>query len=119
MKYKIQAVFTLIALLAATQATALNKQPQSIMPESEQEVMKTHNAIKSVSLRMSLDDSLYGFVESKVCSFCKTIRIKITPSTKAYKNNINVPLKQAKNRIGQYATIIYELKTNHISAIRW
>lgn len=119
MKYKIQAVFTLITSLIATQATALSQQPQSTMPESEQQVMQTHNAIKSVSLRMSLDENLHGFVESKVCSFCKTIRIQITPKTKAYSNNINVPLKQAKNRIGQYATIIYELKTNHISAIRW
>jgi len=84
-----------------------------------QEIIKTHNAIKSTSLRIRLGDDLYGFIESKNCSFCKTIRITITPNTKAYDNNVNVPLEQAKNRSGRFATIRYNLKTNNVSSIRW
>lgn len=119
MKYKIQVLLALISALITSQASAISKLPDSIIPESEQEVMQTHNAIRSVSLRMSLDDNMHGFVESKTCSFCKTIRITITPKTRAFENNINVPLKKAKNRIGRHATIIYDLKTKQISAIRW
>ncbi len=119
MKKTIAALLTLTSILTSAQALAISKQPESIMPASEQTVMQTHNAIRSVSLRLSMNDNLHGFVESKTCSFCKTIRIEITPSTRAYANNVNVPLIKAKNRIGQYATIVYELKTKKISAIRW
>lgn len=75
--------------------------------------------MKPAALKISLDDNLHGFIESKTCIFCRTIKVNITPRTKAYANNINVPLAQAKNRMGQYATVIYELKTNNVSAIRW
>jgi len=80
---------------------------------------ETHNAIESVSLRISLDDSLHGFIEGKVCDECDTIRVTITPDTKAYANNIEVPLKSAEARLGRYATVIYENKTKNVSAIRW
>jgi len=111
--------FTLISLFVTTQALAVSNLPGSTISEPDQPIIKTHNAIKSVSLRIQLDENLHGFVESKNCSFCKTIRITITPDTKAYANNIKVPLIQAKNRIGQFATIVYELKTKNVSAIRW
>ncbi|MBG7610295.1 MAG: hypothetical protein IZT55_05445 [Anaerolineae bacterium] len=119
MKNKIQVFFTLISLLITTQATAFSTPPDNIIYKSGKDILKTHNTIKSVSLRISLDDNLHGFVDSKVCSFCKTIRINITPETIAYDNNVKVPLQQAKKRIGQYATVIYDLKTRNISAIRW
>ena len=119
MKKKIKVFFTLISLLITTQATAFSNPPDGTIYKSEPEILKTHNTIKSVSLRISLDDSLHGFVDSKVCSFCKPIRINITPDTLAYDNNVKVPLQQAKKRIGQYATVIYDLKTRNISAIHW
>ena len=119
MKNKIRVFFTLISLLATTQAAAVSNLPDESMFQSGQKIIRTHNTIKSVSLRMQLDDDLHGVVVSKVCSFCKTIRITVTPNTIAYHNNVKVPLEEAKNRIGRFATVIYELKTKNASVIRW
>ena len=119
MRNNIQVFFTLISLIITTQATAISNPPGNVIHQPGQEILKPHNTIKSVSLRISLDDDLHGFVDSKVCSFCKTIRIKITPDTVAYDNNVEVPLRLAKKRIGQFATVVYDLKTKNISAIRW
>lgn len=80
---------------------------------------ETHNAIETESLRMSLDSKMNGFVQGKVCDFCETITVTVTPETKAYANNVEVPLKQAESRIGRFATVIYELETKNVSAIRW
>jgi len=77
------------------------------------------SAIESDSLRISLDGSLNGFVEGKICDSCKKIQVKITPETKAYANNVEVPLKSAKARVGRYATVIFETKTKQVTAIRW
>ena len=119
MKKKFQVFFTLLSLLMSAQAIAFSQPSDNTVFKTGQEIVKTHNTIKSVSLRMSLDENLYGFVDSKVCSFCKNIRIKITPDTIAYDNDVQVPLKQAKKRIGQFATVVYDLKTNNVSAIKW
>ena len=113
-------MFYIFLLLATTTpATAISNLPDSPIPEQKQKIVKIHNAINPAVLKMRLDENLHGFIESKTCIFCKTIRVNVTPHTKAYANNIKVPLKQAKKRIGQYATVIYELKTNNVSAIRW
>jgi len=82
-------------------------------------IIETHNAIESQSLRISLDSSLHGFVEGKVCDQCETIKVTVTPETRAYDNDVEVPLIRAKNRIGRYATVIYELNTKNVSEIRW
>ena len=119
MKNKILVFFTLISLIITTQATAISNPPDGTVHNAAQEILKTQNTISSASLQISMDDDLHGFVDSKVCSFCKTIRIIITPNTLAYKNNVDVPLKQAKKRIGRHATVVYDLKTKNISAIRW
>ncbi len=102
-----------------TQVSAFTHTPKSSISNVDQKIIKTHNAIRSVSLRIQMEDDLHGIIESKNCSFCKTIKIKITPNTKAYANNVSVPLRQAKNRMGRFATITYELKTKKVSAIRW
>ncbi|GMR01176.1 MAG: hypothetical protein BMS9Abin19_0536 [Gammaproteobacteria bacterium] len=119
MKNRILVFFTLISLIITTQAAAISNPPDNTIHKSGQEILKTQQTIKSASLRISLDDNLHGFVDSKMCSFCKTIRIIITPDTTAYNNNVKVPLKQAKKRIGRFATIVYDLKTKNVSAIRW
>jgi hypothetical protein len=119
MKKNSQVFFTLFSLIITTQAAALNHTANDEMFDSGLEILKTHNTISSVSLRLHLNDNLHGFVDSKLCSFCKKIRITITPNTAAYENNIKVPLQQAINRIGRSATITYELKTNKVSSIRW
>ena len=119
MKNNIRIFFTVLSLVVTTQVAAISNLPHSSIPAPEQKIVKTHNATKPASLQIRLNDNLHGFIESKTCIFCRTIRVNITPATKAYANNVNVPLKQAKNRIGQFATVIYELKTNNVSAIRW
>jgi len=119
MKIRIQALFTLLILLATAQVNASSYILENTISNIDQKIIKTHNAIRSVSLRISMEDDLNGIIESKNCSFCKTIKIKITPNTKAYANNVNVPLRQAENRMGRFATIVYELKTKKVSTIRW
>ena len=119
MKNNIRIFFTFILLSTTTQAAAMSSAAMISISDTEQKIVKTYNAIKPASLKISLDDNLHGFIESKTCIFCKTIKINITPNTKVYANNIKVPLEQARNRIGQFATVIYELKTNNVSTIRW
>ncbi len=79
-------------------------------------------------LKISLDvEKLEGFVFYNICrrdkvenkSICKKQRLPITPQTKAYANNEQVPLRQAKNRIGKYAAIVYDKNTLIIKAISW
>ena len=119
MKNKILVFFTFVSIIITTQATAISHPPASTIHDSGTETLKTHNTINSVYLRISLDDDLHGFVDSKLCSFCKMIRVIITPNTVAYHNNVKVPLQQAKKRSGRHATVVYDLKTKNISAIRW
>ncbi len=119
MKIKIQTFFALLLLPITAQVNAIPHSQTSVLSSADQAIIKTHDAIRSVSLRIQMNDDLHGIIESKTCSFCQTIKIKITPETKAYANNINVPLKHAKNRVGRFATVIYELKTKNVSAIHW
>lgn len=119
MKNYIQIFFTLILLAGTTQVAATSNLSDYTIHKADLKTLKTHQTISSVYLRISLDDSLHGFIDSKLCSFCKPIRIKITPNTLAYDNDVIVPLKHAKKRLGRRASIIYNLKTKNISAIRW
>lgn len=119
MKKSIQIFFTLISLTITTQATAIGYIASNELSDSSLENLKTQNTISSVSLRLHLDNDMHGFVDSKLCSFCKKIRVTVTPDTVAYKNNIKVPLVQARERIGRHATVTYDLKTKNVSEIRW
>lgn len=106
-------------MIVTTQAAASSFDPGEQLFNSSLAVLKTHNTISSVSLRLHLDKEMHGFVDSKLCSFCKKIRVIVTPETAAYENNKKVPLMQAKKRIGRHATVTYDLKTKNVSAIRW
>jgi hypothetical protein len=111
--------FALVFLLTATQAVMAADVPVVDNDQPMRGLIETHNAIESSSLRISLDSRLHGFVEGKVCDSCKTIKVTITPETKAYSNGVEVPLQQATTRLGRFATVIYELNTKNVSAIRW
>jgi hypothetical protein len=87
--------------------------------EDKRGFREIHNSIESDSLRISLGSDLKGFIEGKVCDQCETIKVTITPETKAYKDNVEVPLLNAKSRLGRDATVMYELETKNVSAIRW
>jgi hypothetical protein len=112
-------MFTLIFLSSVAQAVIAAEVPVVNNDQPMRGVIETHNAIETNSLRISLDSNMHGFIEGKVCDFCETITVKITPETKAYANRVEVPLKQATSRMGRFATVIYELDTKNVSAIRW
>lgn len=118
MKNIMQMFFTVMFLLASVETVAARDLPVDD-DAPIRGLIETHNAIESSALRISLGADLNGFVEGKVCDLCETIRVTITPATKAYANDVEVPLKQAKSRLGQYATVIYELDTKNVSEIRW
>ena len=97
--------------------------PEGIeMPTSGPEPIRGYrerfNAIESEKLRISLDGS-NGFVQGKVCDFCEEIQVTITPDTRAFEDNKEVPLSRAAGRIGRFATVIYELETKKVTEIRW
>ncbi len=125
MKTVIQLVISVLFLTMVNQVSAASDNPGLSNPPPKLERSPVQNsvekylAIESLSLRISLDKSLHGFVEGKICDACKKVTVTITPQTKAYSNNIEVPLKQAENRLGRYATVIYEVKTKQVIAIRW
>ncbi|PCI09285.1 MAG: hypothetical protein COB77_00245 [Gammaproteobacteria bacterium] len=106
-------------LAYARELPAIANSPDGKKLEIKRGIIETTNAMESASLRISLGSDLHGFVEGKVCDYCETIKVIITPETKAYKNNIEVPLIRAKNRIGRFATVFYELETKNVRAIRW
>jgi hypothetical protein len=78
-----------------------------------------YTAFESEELRISIDNSSSGFAEGKVCDECEKIRVTISPETKAFEKNTEVPLQNAKSRIGRYATVIFEVETKKAIAIRW
>lgn len=119
MKNIMQMFFMVMFFMVSVETVAARDLPVVDDDAPMRGIIETHNAIESSALRISLKADLNGFVEGKVCDLCETIRVTITPATKAYANNVEVPLKNAKSRIGRYATVIYELETKNVSAIRW
>lgn len=109
--------------IAARDLPRIGDMPEGMqMPTSRPEPIRGYrerfNAIESEKLRISLDGS-NGFVQGKVCDFCEEIQVTITPDTRAFEDNREVPLSRAAGRIGRYATVIYELETNKVTEIRW
>jgi len=120
MKSLISALLLMIALpVMALELPSGVKVPEGVPTHGHRGFYEIHNALESMSLRISMDSSLNGFIEGKVCDECETIRVTITPATKAYANNVEVPLKEAESRLGRYATVIYLKETKEVSAIRW
>ncbi len=122
MKNFIKTALSIIFLTLATQAVAekqLLRETQKLDAGAHRGFIEKHNAIESTSLRISLKENNNGFVEGKSCATCKTIMLTITPETKAFKGRTEVPLSQAKGRLGRYATVIYELGSKKVSQIRW
>jgi len=119
-----KSLISILLLMIAQSVMALEppngvKIPEGVPTQGHRGFYEIHNAIESMSLRISMDASLHGFVEGKVCDECDTIRVSITPATKAYANNVEVPLTNAKSRLGRYATVIYLMDTKEVTAIRW
>lgn len=118
MKNRFQTILVLLALMLVMQTVAANDN-QRLTTAHHSQVIEKHNAIEADALRISLNDDLNGFVEGKVCDACEKIQVKITPTTKAFANSVEVPLKRAKSRLGRYATVIYEVESKNVTEIRW
>lgn len=88
-------------------------------PEPRRGFKDPYNAIESDKLRISIDGTSNGFVEGRVCDHCEDIKVTITPDTKAYANGKEVSLSAAANRIGRFATVIYERESMRVTEIRW
>jgi len=126
MKNLIQTFLFLVLILpAVSQAEeppeGAGPKPEGVGPKPEERrgFYEIHNSFESETLRISLDGSMNGFIEGKVCDECEVITVTITPDSKAYANGVEVPLKKAESRLGRYATVMYEIKTKKVSAIRW
>jgi hypothetical protein len=78
------------------------------------------NAMETESLRISLDArTSTGFVIGKICDQCDQIQVQITPKTRAYHDNKEVPLARASDRLGRYATVFMDMENKHVTRITW
>jgi hypothetical protein len=115
MKY----IIPVLALLMSSNLYAGEQPVDGSRDEPIRGVIMVEDAIETESLRISLSANLHGFVEGKVCDECETIKVPITPETKAFSGDVEVPLIKAKNRIGRPATVFYDIETKNVTRIRW
>jgi len=122
MKNKIQALVSAVVLMAVISPVMAEDSARSsakLVRTHQNAVVDQYNAFESEALKISFNNSFNGFAEGKVCDLCEEIKVTITPETKAYENNIEVPLKKARSRIGRFAAVMFEVKSKRAVAIRW
>ena len=79
----------------------------------------TEDAIETTSLRISLQADNTGYVQGKICDYCKMLTVAITPETKAFHNAAEVPLKRAVSRLGKSATVFINIEHTQVKRIVW
>ncbi len=122
MKKFIKKIVLMIFMALTTQVVAeerLLKESQKLDEGAHRGFIEKHDAIETTNLRISLKKNNHGIVEGKSCATCKTMVLNVTPETKAFRGTKEVPLRQAKGRLGRYATVIFELDTKNVSQIHW
>jgi hypothetical protein len=83
-------------------------------------IIMIEDAIETESLRISLNErTRTGIVIGKLCDQCEEIHVQITPETRAYENDKEVPLAKAKDRLGRYALVFIEKDKNKVTRIKW
>jgi hypothetical protein len=82
-------------------------------------VTSLEDAMEISSLRISLNDDNSGFVQGRICDHCEELKVAITPETRAYENNVEVPLKKAAGRIGRSATVFINREHTKVTRIKW
>jgi len=70
-------------------------------------------------LKITLNKQLNGKIIIEPCEDCKAIILSINPETKAFRNNEEVALIQAKQQIGKSAIVYYTASTKIVSRIKW
>lgn len=77
-------------------------------------------SIESNALKITLDEKTgTGIIVGKVCDACETVTVNITPATLAYQGLTQVPLANAKSRLGKEATVAFDKETMEVIRIRW
>jgi hypothetical protein len=82
-------------------------------------VTQLEDAMEIDSLRISLNADNTGFVQGKICGECKELKVAITPNTKAFENDVEVPLKKATGRLGRSATVFINREHTKVTRIVW
>jgi len=72
---------------------------------------------RSLSIKLSNDRT--GIIKDVRCMECDFTTVKITPKTKAYSNNIEVDLLEAKMQAGKTALVSFNPVTREVQSIRW
>ena len=92
----------------------------SVVEAAQLKNMVQHEESAEITgLKINLDKSLNGRIILKKCNGCKAIVLKITPETKAFHKNEEVPLIRAKNQLGKSAVVSYVIKSRLVKRIVW
>jgi hypothetical protein len=83
------------------------------------EVEMIEDSFESFSLKISLSSDMTGVIKGKTCDLCEMQTLAVTPETKAYQNNVEVPISQAKKRFGKPALVLFDIKTKKVNTIIW
>jgi hypothetical protein len=108
-----------ISTFAITGATAAEKTGAEDQGNGRSIIM-LEEAMEIKSLQISLDErTSTGFVIGKICDQCEKINVQITPETRAFNGANEVPLINAKDRLGRSATVFIDMKKNRVTRITW
>jgi len=72
---------------------------------------------RSLSIKLSNDRT--GIIKNVFCLGCDYKTVNILPTTKAYKNGVEVDLLEAKMRAGKPALVSFNPETREVQTIRW
>jgi hypothetical protein len=83
-------------------------------------IIMIEDAIETESLQISLNARTgTGVVIGRICDQCDEIQVQITPKTRAYDNDKEVPLAKARDRLGRYAVVFFEKDKKNVTRIKW
>lgn len=83
-------------------------------------VIMLEEAMETDSLQISLNERTgAGVVVGRICDQCEKISVIITPDTRAFHGNNEVPLASAGDRLGRNATVFIDMEKKKVTRIRW
>jgi hypothetical protein len=72
---------------------------------------------RALSIKLSNDRT--GIIKDVRCMGCDFTTVTITPKTKAYRNDVEVDLLEAKMQAGKPALVSFNPNTREVQTIRW
>lgn len=73
--------------------------------------------VRALSIKLANDRT--GIIQGVACTGCKFTTVTITPKTKAYSNDVEVDLLEAKMQAGKPALVSFNPETREVQTIRW